>query len=344
MRTRAPSSSSTPVHRISGPAELLEAVPYLLGFHPDRSLVLVGLHRRRLVVTGRIDLADAVQPGVIEQTVVAFERGGATSVIAVAYDGGDAVDAVGAAQPRARWVEFADRAREEVESAGCEFGDALLVAGGRWWSLTCEVAECCPPEGRLLAETVSAFAAQATYEGIVALPDRATLEATFQPLPDGERDRLEPAITEEERAAVRAVLQGRHERRERGIKRALFAAARASEPPGVVSLTDEDVVRYGVALSGIPFRDALWLAVDARRLDGRALWRELARRLPAPYDAAPLFLYGWASWRAGDGTQAGMAAERAVRSDPAYTAADLLMAAVTSGLSPQNVPRLRRPA
>jgi hypothetical protein len=341
MRTRS-RSSFAPVHRISGPVELLEAVPYLLGFHPHRSLVLVGLHDNRLVVTGRLDLADADHPGVVESTVAAFERGGATSVIAVAYD--HAAPAPGDPAQRARWRELAHRVRREIEAVGCELGDALLVAGGRWWSLTCDIPACCPPEGQLLDEPASAFAAQATFEGMVALPDRASLEALFEPAPDDERERLEPDIAEEERAAVRAVLEGKHPRRERGIKRALFAAARASDQPGAARLRDVEVVRYGVALSATSFRDALWLAVDAHRLDGRPLWRELARRLPAPYDAAPLFLHGWASWRAGDGTQAGMAAERAVQSDPAYTAADLLMAAVTSGLSPHGVPRLRRPA
>ena len=67
----------------------------------------------------------------------------------------------------------------------------------------------------------------------------------------------------------------------------------------------------------------------------------MARRLPGPYDAAPLFLFGWASWRAGNGALAGIAAERAVTSDPAYSAADLLLAALSRGLDPRRLPRLR---
>jgi hypothetical protein len=158
------------------------------------------------------------------------------------------------------------------------------------------------------------------------------------------RDRLDPLIALEERAAVRDVLRGQGMRRERSLKRALFAAARSASAPPDVRLSDEEAVRFGVGLSVTSLRDAVWLAIDGGRLDGRPLWRELGRRLPAPYDAPPLFLYGWAAWRAGEGAQAGMAAERAVRSDPGYTAADLLMAAVTSGLSPHTVPRLRKPA
>jgi len=91
------------------------------------------------------------------------------------------------------------------------------------------------------------------------------------------------------------------------------------------------------------FQDETSRGVDQGRLDGRALWRELARRLPPPYDAAPLFLYGWASWRDGRGPLAGIAAERALASDPDYTAAELLLGALQQGLDPHRTPRLRMP-
>jgi len=334
MRSRS-RPADAPVHRLSGPTELLAAVPYLLGFQPRDSVVLVGLQGTRLVVTARLDLADAAQHGALEHAVATMARGGAGSVVAAIYPvDGDAED----------WVAFARRLAVIVGELGCTLSDALLVDAGRWRSLVCEAADCCPPEGRPIDDATSAFAAYATYEGLVVLPDRGAVESLLEPLPEEERRRLGPDLAEEERAAVRAVLSGQHERRERAIKRALFAAARASDAPPAPVLADAEVARYGVALASTPFRDAVWIAVDAGRLDGRPLWQELARRLPPPHDAAPLFLYGWSSWRAGAGPIAGMAAERAIASDPDYTAADLLMAAVTSGLNPHTVPRLRRSA
>lgn len=334
MRSRSRPADAA-VHRLSGPTELLSAVPYLLGFHPRDSVVLVGLREGRLVVTARLDLADAAQHGALEQTVATMARGGAGSVVAVIYP------ADGAAED---WPAFARRLAVVAGEVGCTLSDALLVRGDRWWSLICEVADCCPPEGRPVDEATSTFAAYATYEGMVVLPDRGAVEGLLAPLPEEERRRLGPVLAEEERAAVRAVLRGQHERRERSIKRALFAAARASDSPRAPRLGDEEVARYGVALASTPFRDAVWVAVDAGRLDGRPLWQELARRLPSPHDAAALLLFGWSSWRAGEGPLAGMAAKRAIASDPGYTAADLLMAAVTSGLNPHTVPKLRRSA
>jgi hypothetical protein len=122
----------------------------------------------------------------------------------------------------------------------------------------------------------------------------------------------------------------------------MFAAARTADSPGVeFDLADEQVVRFGAALRSIPMRDAVWMAIDEKRIDGRPLWQQLARRLPAPYDAASLFLFGWASWRAGEGALAGIAAERAIDSDPAYSAADLLLAALSQVTDPRRLPRLR---
>jgi hypothetical protein len=124
------------------------------------------------------------------------------------------------------------------------------------------------------------------------------------------------------------------------VKRALFAAARTADDGGP-PLADERVARYGVALSDIPLRDAVWLAIDCGRLDGRQLWRDLGRRLPPPYDAAALFLTGWSAWRQGNGVVAGEAARRALLSDSEYSAAELLLSALAGGVDPKQMPALR---
>lgn len=323
------------VHRVSGPAELVQAIPYLLGFYPRASLVLVGLAAGRLVVTARLDLRDAECAAA--ETVAAMRRGGACEVVVAIYD-----DVPTPSEPfwPLPWGELAWEVVDAVEAAGCEVVDVLLVGAERWWSYLCGVPECCPPEGKPLPSAPSPFAAAATVSGVVPLPDRAALAAQLDPLPVP--DTLAAAVGAAEREAVTAIVRGEGERWQRAGKRALFAAARQSDQPRWPGIGDGTVARFGAMLRGEQMRDALWRAVDAKRLDGRPLWRELTRRLPPPYDAVPAFLFGWRSWRAGEGALAGIAAERSQESDPGFTGSALLLAALSAGISPHRVPRLPR--
>ena len=108
----------------------------------------------------------------------------------------------------------------------------------------------------------------------------------------------------------------RLDREQRSVKRALFAAARDADsalfPRPVARLSPAALCRF--ARRAAPTSDPRCaLARDRSRAPGRAgLWLHLLARLPAPYDSAPLFLFGWATWRDGNGTLAAMAAERAL--------------------------------
>jgi hypothetical protein len=328
---------AAPLLRVRSPEELLHAVPYLLGFHPAESLVAIGLARGRLVVTTRMDLAELEIPGVLPHVLGAIATGGATALVAVVYSERGDTDEMRLAAHRDLINELADAA----DDAGLGVDDVLLVRAGRWWSYLCATPECCPAEGRPLASDSSTIPAAATYAGMVALPDRAALERSLAPEPGRERllDRLRAA----EKVAVRAQLTGAAERANRAVKRALFAAAREHDDMAVPLLADDAAVRFGVALRCVAVRDAVWLAAEAGRLDGRPLWQALGRRLPAPYDAAPLFLFGWISWRHGNGALARTAAERALDSDAHYSAADLLLGALARGVDPRRVRKLRMP-
>jgi hypothetical protein len=325
--------------RVRGPADLVQTVPYLLGFHPAHSLVLVGLHGGRVAVTARLDLVDLAEPALVRRSVAAMCRGGASSFVGVVFDDDAVVDRSGAAS--LPWAGAALETSAAVEQSGADLTDVLLVSAGRMWSYTCADERCCPPQGTLLP-TGSEVAAAATYAGLVAMPDRASVDALLDPLPDLERDGLVPQLDDAECEAAAAQRRGAHERFERAVKRALFAASRASDLPGASpELPADRLARFGVALRRSAVRDAVWMAVDEGRLDGRPLWRQLARRLPAPFDAAPLFLFAWRTWREGDGALAGMAAARALASDPGYSAADLLLAALSQAVDPRALPRLR---
>lgn len=324
-----------PLLRVRGPADLAEAVPYLIGFHPERSLVIVGLSRGRVVVTARIDLAELSGPKrpVLASTLASMTASGVARFVALVYDD----DADLTELPHR---ELCGELAAAVGRLDCDLDDTALVCRGRVYSYLCGDPGCCPPDGRPLSAE-SHISAEATYAGLVALPDRASLAATLDPDPVEQRERLYPALIAAEQDAFDAARRGDAGRINRVDVRALFRAARRCEGPDGAEPTDAALVRFAAALHRVEVRDAVWLGVDDGRIDGRPLWRGLARRLPAPYDAPPLFLFAWASYRAGDGAMAGMAAERVLASDPAYTAAELVLAALAHALDPRRLPKLR---
>jgi hypothetical protein len=348
------------VLRLRDPGDLVEAVPYLLGFHPRESLVLIGLLDYSVVLTTRVDLAEIDSgtdcgddggtdgPGgadgaacVVPETLKVIAGSGANAVVAVVYD---RTQPRGGALPRrGLWTLL----RPSSAVAELSLLDTLYVHGERWWSYECHDERCCPPEGRVLNAKSSLAAATATYAGLVALDDRGDLEELLAPEPSVSSDDLYPYLAELEAEAVQATLQGVGERHQRSVKRALFAAARLSDGQLLTTSADagrrRELCRLGIGLNEIAVRDSVWIAIDHARLDGRSLWREMARYLPPPYAAPALFLFGWAEWRDGNAVLARIAAERALRTDPGYTGAQLLLGAISHAMDPHRTPRLRLP-
>jgi hypothetical protein len=337
---------------MSSSAELVEAVPYLLGFHPSDSLVAVGFRRSAdptgpplaMAVTARTDLDPADETGLDQPSAAAMLRAlrdaGCEAVIVVLFPA--ELPAGPASHPRADPVvaRLTLMVTELLNAAGIMLLEALLVYQDRWWSLSCEDDDCCPPEGNP-REAGSSVAAELTYAGLVARPDRATLLATLDGDDEADRAALLPALHRADQRLLELLGRKGANVARRTESSALARAAQECEQG--VELSRRRLARLGAALRDIPIRDALWVAIDARTITPTALLTQLHKALPAPYDATPMFLFGWANWRAGVGTLASEAAERALHSDPGCSAARLLLEAVQSGMDPHTTPSLQRP-
>ena len=324
-------SHSTDLVVLRSPGEVAQMVPYLLGFEPAESLVLIGLRGGRVAVTIRMDI-DAPRFGDGGRALQVLDGAGCDGVVLIVY-----ADApLSGALPWAAEVATAATVLEQVVIVH----GALLVARGRWWSYTDEG----PADGQDLPGDSSIAAAAATYAGMSRFPDRDQMLALLDPAPDEVRSRAALSIKGWQARAIRAAGRAEPDRFERAAKRAIFAAARRADD-GLFSITTgpgDRVGQLGLGLAMPAVRDSLWVAVDHRRLDGRALWRELHAALPDPYDLAPLFLFAWASWRDGNGVLAGAAAERVAARDPQDRAALLLLELVAGGVDPFRTPRMRR--
>jgi hypothetical protein len=320
---------------LRSPGDVIEMIPYLLGFRPEQSLVLVGLRQRRVAVTLRLDLADA-ESADCEHALSILIRADADSVVAVVF----------AAAPSGHelpWVDLVAGVVDRLE-VGLRIECVLLTAGRRWWSY----GEYPSGSGHPLPGNASPVPAAATFAGMSSVLDRSELIGVLDHgASEAARAQAVVSVADWRRRWCAAGTRAESERLVRSVKRALFAAARQAdqalfaEPLSPNGPAGNRIGQFGVGLRHAAVRDALWLAIDQRRLDGRGLWLELSGVLPAPFDAAPLFLFGWASWRDGNGVLAREAAERALRTDGDYTAAELLVGVVREGLDPFTTPRMR---
>jgi hypothetical protein len=339
------SAASFSVARLRGPADLVELIPFVLGFHPANSVVVVELRQSRSRVGSvvRADLAD-VTDGIrfAACLVTRLAAGGADGAVVVVYGsaelprGGEGAALVGVI-------------RAALSAAGVPLCDALAVGGGRWRSYFCDDPRCCPATGTpVAAQPASAVAAAAAVAGLVALPDRQALERSLQPTARATAGSMQYALRQAEAALVLAAARsgapaawraGTRERFRRAIRRA--RGRTHQDGPAADWLTDHDAARLLVGLVDLGARDACWRDLDLRcSAEAFAVCWQLARRSSPPYRAAPLFLLGWAAWRRGDGALARIAALQSLEDDAGYDAARLLLVVLDHGLDPAELPRL----
>ncbi len=157
------------------PAEFAAAIPALLGFSPEASLVAVFLGEGRVIVTMRVDLPEDLEDFTEHATGVACRVGADAVVLAVCCPRG-----VGAL-PHHPGVDTLIGA---LEDDGVAVKDALLIDSGRYWSYGCQSPQCCPPEGVHVPED-HALEAERVGAGMPAVAEsRDAVIERYRPRPD----------------------------------------------------------------------------------------------------------------------------------------------------------------
>lgn len=316
--------------------EFLAAVPYVLGFHPADSVVIVALRGTRIAFAARHDLP---APGA--SPAEARAQAAHTAEIVLRQSVERAV-IIGYGEP-ARVTPAVLRAAEALRRRDLPVIEELRVTGGRYWSYGCKGRGCCPADGTPCVPEETAVAARATYHGQVALPDRAALLARLAPV-DGEERAAMAAATARAEARLAGLLRG-DQRDSRPIRRAGHAAVREAERVHRSGrrLTDDAAAWLGVLLVDMSVRDHAW-----RRCAGEHwqvdLWTDVLRRVPPRYVPAPAGLLAYTAWQQGQGALAAAAVDRALRADPYYSMARLLGQALDEGVSPAVLTETRRAA
>ncbi len=345
----------TPTDALYGPGELIAAVPQLLGFTPDESVVAIAVRADSTVSTVlRVDRRDCLDPtlaGPLGRSAAAhMERAGASHAFVVSFTR----DAVPLTCP-------AIEALRPALAAVVESVDAWACVNGRYFAPGCARESCCPDGGRAvpaLPQLAGPARAHAVSHGLSRLDPAAS------------RPVDEPQRRKTARAGQRwwARRDGDREwrleslemwRQALGDARGMALPSEADAGKLVVALRDTRV-RDAVLVSLVPGQasaagrlashgtdadaaDALDAILNVER--GRApaaatceaFW-ELAGWLTAlsrQAQRAPLLtLCGLMAWWEGDAQEASALVDAAVAVDPDYRLARLLECTLVAGISP----------
>ena len=309
--------------------DLITAVPFLIGFHPNDSIVLISVKEGAIGVAMRIDLPSTINSDEIDLLAHHFIRDEAEAALLVAYmpegrnDGDSLLISLGAGLIR----------------NGIEIHESLLISGGRYRSIICRDATCCPPAGKALpAIEDSAIAAEHVVAGIpMPYGDISELIDSIAADPISMTKGWSTAVNnfkiDEDSAEVTALRRDGVESME-----LLLDEFRIGRGP-----TDEMLVARVIGrMSDVQVRD---YAMGVHQEDTYdlyfAMWRELLRLAPVGLVAPIACIVAAMAYENGDGALAQRALDRAIADDPSYPLAALLRRVFNAGWPPQSFAQMR---
>jgi hypothetical protein len=313
---------------LTSPHDLLAAIPFLIGYHPENSLVLVALKDDNVGMAMRVDMPTDIAPESYDLLASHFQREAADAALIVAY-----VDSQ--SDPEAVLINTS----AALLRAGISIKESLIVSDGRYRSMLCHDSECCPPLGspipdidssRIAAEHVIAghpmpFAnVSGLVQSIAALPS-AMEESwqsevrTFWIESDSEN------LLDLQRDGATAVIDLAGE----------YAQGRGAEDRELVArvigrISDIQVRDYALGSHNEETADAYW-----------QMWRELLLIAPRGFVAPIASIFAALAYERGEGALAHKALDRALADDERYSLALLLRRVFTAGWPPQSFSAMR---
>lgn len=304
-----------------GPVDLIAAVPYVLGFHPEDSVVLLTFGPGE-AFHARIDLPsdEDEQLAVVDMLAAVVDRHGVGRVALLLYT----------EDPWAA-ATFHDVAVPVFLRGGVEVIDVLRVARDRFHD-----ASDLDDPGTAYDLSAHAFTAEQVLDGAVVERSRDDLAGGLRVVDPADAGAVDRAARryDETFAALEGfvTVEGIHRHladEARWIQRTLRRHVRDGS-----ALSAEDAGRLLVLVAGDPLRDVA--LAELSRPDARRhveLWRDLVRRCPDGLLAQAAVVLAFAAWLKGDGALAWCALDRCTEVEP-----DHRLAAVVAGLLEGAVP------
>lgn len=332
------------------PADVLAAVPFVLGFEPANSLVAISLkgRRQRVGLVMRTDYPSDTDLEVFDlaalNMVAHLQRDEARGVILIAYP------PEFASSPLERPIDAALAILEKAAvDSGIQVREALVVADGRWWSTRCKNVECCPLSGTpLIALEDSRVAAEVVVRG--------------GPMPFSSEGELIDSLAHHDCVLAQCLAQAIEERVAQLLEQTTKNQIQEIRSAQVSALDEcfaiwcqsqgntqsfagqmhllADVV---IGVQAVMLRDyALGIHSDENLEQSVALWRWLLTLVPEGTVAPIACLTAATAYESGDGALAQRALDRAFVDSPGYSLAHLLRRVFIAGFSPKTFAQMRQ--
>lgn len=321
--------TTEPDFMLNRPGALIAAVPAVLGFVPEKSLVLVTVDRGELGAVMRVDLSPRLADTVdhIAEVAAAARPDAAIAVI---------VDADGALCPMCA-EDFRELAGTLSEVLALQDITLLAVhvvdqiaAGGQW-----HCADMCGARGTVDDPSSSPLAMAAVLDGRRLYSRREELHQVIALTDSARAQRLTRRIRRRLKVRDTEATETGDGRARRDIERTIAAVSNVRD--GAV-LSDAEVADLACGLTDLTVRDTLYaLAVGDKAAEAETLWAMLSRALPNPWRVEVLVLLAFSAYARGDGPLAGVALEAALRESGEHRMASMLDTALQSGLRPEKI-------
>ena len=315
---------------LTSPHDLIAAIPFLIGYHPVDSLVVVSIRDNYIGMAMRVDYPTDLPASAYDLLASHLQRDGSTGALLVAYI------------PTARSdgeVVLSDLAAA-MERIGVNVDESLLIQDGRFRSTLCSDLQCCPSDGR---EVPAIDSSRIAIENVVAgrampFANIEALTESISPLVISEDEKWIARVT---KFAVSDKAKNLTQLQRDGATAVIDLAGEFAASRGAEDL--ELVARVIGRLSDIQVRDfALGSHTDEDIDTYFLMWRQLVRMAPVGYVAPIASLFAALAYESGDGALAHRALDRALADSNGYSLALLLRRVFTAGWPPQSFAAMRR--
>ena len=127
---------------LTSPHDLLAAIPFLVGFKPEDSIILISIRDGSVSMAMRVDFPDSLGNEEVSTLISHLERDKADAVLAIFYLPDAPTDSTSIVQALT----------SAIEAHGLHLRESIIVSAGRWRSLLCDDKECCPESGSAMPE------------------------------------------------------------------------------------------------------------------------------------------------------------------------------------------------